>query len=372
MRAVHLHAKDDDVTQPAKDLAGGLRVGHVFLDTRRRRLVCLNETAREFHEQQVPLAPADLKIWPLQNARGQPVRRSELPLVIAWRSEKPAEAQFLLPRGDKPAWRIAWAATPLRDREGKLLGVVATVTCAGATDNPQRLAELAHDLRTPLQSLRLLCALIERMPHADAEMKNVMEAIRAVADRAVQIALELLDACRGPVGKIGAHEIPWFPLEPLLAGLAAEQTVAAQEKNLTLTRDFTAVQGWEIRCDRARLGRVLSNILVNAVRYTPRGRVNFAAGWQEKDGHRSLEISVADTGPGISDEEQESIFQPFERGRAGKRAGDSSGSGLGLAVVDRLVEELGLTLDVYSEYGRGSAFHLLVPGRMLRPADRKN
>ena len=55
----------------------------------------------------------------------------------------------------------------------------------------------------------------------------------------------------------------------------------------------------------------------------------------------------------------------FDRGQAGK-TGDSSGSGLGLAVVDRLVEELGLTLDVYSEFGRGSAFHLLVPAKMLR------
>ena len=79
-----------------------------------------------------------------------------------------------------------------------------------------------------------------------------------------------------------------------------------------------------------------------------------------------FDLGVVDTGPGISEEEQDSIFQPYERGRAGKKAGDSSGSGLGLAVVDRLVEELGLTLDVYSEYGRGSAFHLAVPGAMLR------
>src|SRR5207245_4828652 len=82
---------------------------------------------------------------------------------------------------------------------------------------------------------------------------------------------------------------------------------------------------------------------------------------------RALVLSVVDTGHGISTEEQESIFQPFERGRAGKE-GESGGSGLGLAIVDRLVEELGLELEVYSEYGHGSAFHLLFPGAFLRQA----
>jgi signal transduction histidine kinase len=74
---------------------------------------------------------------------------------------------------------------------------------------------------------------------------------------------------------------------------------------------------------------------------------------------------VIDTGAGISEEDQESIFQPFEQGKAGKES-DSGGSGLGLAVVDRLVSELGLTLEVFSEYGHGSTFELLLPMAILR------
>jgi signal transduction histidine kinase len=117
------------------------------------------------------------------------------------------------------------------------------------------------------------------------------------------------------------------------------------------------------------------------VRYTNTGQVDFTATWQNTPANpldpvslplgeaaapaRILVLSVVDTGTGISAEEQESIFQPFERGRAGKE-GDSGGSGLGLAIVDRLVEELGLSLEVYSEYGRGSAFHLSLPESLLR------
>jgi two-component system sensor histidine kinase EvgS len=147
--------------------------------------------------------------------------------------------------------------------------------------------------------------------------------------------------------------------------MAGEHTVAASNKGLSLVPILAASQGWEMHGDPGRLGRLLSNLLVNAIRYTTLGRVELATAWREQADKRFLVISVVDTGPGISTEDQESIFQPFERGRAGKE-GDSSGSGLGLAVVDRLVEELGLSLEVYSEYGEGTAFHLHIPQALLR------
>ena len=78
-----------------------------------------------------------------------------------------------------------------------------------------------------------------------------------------------------------------------------------------------------------------------------------------------LALGVIDSGPGISQEDQESIFQPFRRGKGGKES-DSSGSGVGLAVVDRLTEELELALEVFSEYGQGSTFELILPMKYLR------
>jgi signal transduction histidine kinase len=72
---------------------------------------------------------------------------------------------------------------------------------------------------------------------------------------------------------------------------------------------------------------------------------------------------VIDTGVGVRNDEGSSIFQPFQRGQAG---GMSGGSGVGLAVVDRLVHDLGLTLEVTSEPGRGSRFALVAPAAVLR------
>ena len=128
-----------------------------------------------------------------------------------------------------------------------------------------------------------------------------------------------------------------------------------------------ACQGWEVHTDGTRLGRLLANLLANAVHYTQSGGVELKASWRDDEGgkRQGLALVVSDTGPGISQEEQESIFEPFRRGKGGKES-DSSGSGVGLAVVDRLVEELELALEVFSEYGRGSAFELILPLRFLR------
>jgi signal transduction histidine kinase len=179
--------------------------------------------------------------------------------------------------------------------------------------------------------------------------------------------MDLLDCCRGPAPRARKASWQWFAIGPFLKGMADEQAVAARAKGLSLGADLAAAQGWEVHSDPVRLGRLLGNLLVNAVRYTPRGAIALRAGWRQESGQRVLEVSVTDTGPGIPRDEQESIFQAYERGRSG-RDSDSSGSGLGLAVVDRLVEELGLRVEVESITGRGSTFIVLVPAALLRLA----
>jgi signal transduction histidine kinase len=355
----------DKGVQPASAVPGpATRVGHVFLDPRRKSVRYMNGMARKLREEGVPLVPGDLAHCPLKTLDGKPVTSRDLPLMLSWRTEEIVEADFLLPRDNGVAWQLHWLATPLRSGSGRLVGVLGSFTCASPGPDYQKLAELAHDLRTPLQSLRLLCNLTGKLPASSPELPRTLEGIGTAADRAVQIALDLLECCRGP-GQRTKEEAVWFPLEPFLQALASEQSVAAEAKGLELATEFSVLRGCQMQTDRVRLGRVLSNLLVNAVRYTPMGRVEFSASWREAANGRSLALSVLDTGRGISQEEQESIFQPFERGKAGVES-DSGGSGLGLAVVDRLVYELGLELEVYSEYGRGSAFHLLVPGYMLR------
>jgi signal transduction histidine kinase len=296
-----------------------------------------------------------------------------MPLLRSWRENKSIETTFILSREPGPPMQLRWTASPVRSKSGKVAGILGTIIAGPLEPDWQVLAGLSHDLRTPLQSLGLLVELAENAQQDPVELSELLGRIRASAERAMGIAQDLLEWCRGPVPKGGrTGDRAWLALEPFLTSLAAEQQVAARNKSLALVANVAATHGWEANTDRVRLGRLLSNLLVNAIRYTTTGQVEFTASWRDdrntRNGStpgRKLALSIVDTGAGITLEEQESIFQPFERGRAGKDS-DSGGSGLGLAVVDRLVEELGLELEVYSEYGRGSAFHLLLPAASLR------
>lgn len=374
-----LHAQPGAKTFSNPD--GSLRVGHVYLETGSRQLRWLNDAARQLHAEGVPVAPADLDEHPLQTPEGRTIEPAELPLVKAWREGQAQEATFLLTRPGGRLEQVHWTASPLVGDGDAVVAVFGTFTVGPPEPNWQVLAGLAHDLRTPLQSMQLFMALLDN-DALSPEMREVSGMIRLAAERASAIARDLLEWCRSPAQSGRGPERTLFALEPFLKGLVDEHVLAAERKSLALVSRCEAVAGWEVYTDRVRLGRLLSNLLSNAVRYTQHGRIEFTAQWREVAPTRgeqdpfggaesvrkrkpSLLLSVVDTGVGIAAEEQESIFQPFERGRGASQEQESGGSGLGLAVVDRLVEELGLALEVYSVFGQGSAFDLVIPSRML-------
>jgi hypothetical protein len=349
---------------PATHPVSTHRIGHVYLDVQRRLLHCLNDHARALQRDGVPFTPADLARRPMLTPAGEPVTAAALPLLLSWREGRSVEATFVLPHEPGPFEQVVWNAAPLHNADHQVVGVVGSVACMAPEPDWQTLAGLAHDLRTPLQSLKMLLAILEDMS-ATGEMREVVERIRTSADRAQLIGLDMLEWCRAPVQRGRRAQPTWFPLEPFLRNLANEQAVAARAKGLALVGNLEVARGWDAHSEPIRLGRLVANLLANAVRYTSSGQVELTASWQEEEGSRSLVLAIVDSGSGLSAEDQESIFQPFARGSAGKES-DSGGSGVGLSVVDRLVEELGLTLEVYSEYGHGSAFHLLLPDSMLR------
>jgi signal transduction histidine kinase len=354
-----------------------IRVGHVYFDTRRRSITCLNETARQLRHEGVPLDGGDLAASALRTLDGEAVQAGELPLLRAWRERQPCEGSFLLLGGDGVARHLTWNASPLGDAQGKVHGVLASIIVSPFEPDWQHLAGLAHDLRTPLQALRLLIPLLEKMPLL-TEARALVERIQVCVERTLSISLDLLEWTRGPTSGGRRAQRLWFALMPFLTALADEHAVHAQNKGIGWRIDVRAAEGLEVQADRVRLGRLLSNLLSNAIRYTPRGEVGLRVGWRgdpltqpsppsrgEGRVRGILVLSVEDTGSGISPEDQESIFQPFERGKAARES-DADGSGMGLAVVDRLIEELGLTMEVFSEYGSGSRFEVLLPAENIR------
>jgi two-component sensor histidine kinase len=345
-------------------LVAQARVGHFYLNVAEQKLYCLNETAQAFIREGVPLTSHDLAARPLFTPEGEPVAGADLPLGRCRREGTPQEATFLMPRPGRPPETLTWSVVPLRGGNGSTMGVTATLVITPPEPDWEEMAGLAHDLRTPLQSVRFLIPVLETMPLLPAAAK-ALEHLRGAADRALAIARDLLEWCKAPAQGAPRGQRDWLALEPLLEGLAAEHASAAQRKGITLEVDLSALHGVEAHTEGTRLGRLVGNLLNNAVHYTHTGHVRLQASWRDEPaGKRTLALSVEDTGVGIA-ADKDSIFQPFQRGKAGSLS-DSGGSGLGLAVVDRLIQDLGLTLEVFSEEGQGSRFELLLPAVMLR------
>jgi len=174
----------------------------------------------------------------------------------------------------------------------------------------------------------------------------------------------LLDISRLDAGTLQATPRA-FPLDRLFAQLAAEYSDAAAQKRLRLRVRPTAAV---VVSDELLLHRILTNLMANAIRYTPNGSVLLAC----RRRGESLQIEVRDSGIGIATDKHRDIFLEFYQ--IGDAAGDRMmGLGLGLAIVSRLARLLGSRVDVRSAPGRGSVFSLLVPrakpGAMVQQVD---
>lgn len=219
------------------------------------------------------------------------------------------------------------------------------------------LAAASHDLHQPLAAARLflgaLAAEVDRGRPLEL-VRRVESALETVSD----LIEDVMDISRLDTG--GWAVTPsTFPAGPLLMQLGDEFAPQAAACDLALS---VVPSGVHLHTDRTLLQRALSNLISNAIRYTPTGRVLIGCR-RRRD---RLAIEVWDTGVGIPDSVLPLIFEEFRQLGPPPRVNDK-GFGLGLAIVDRIVRLLDLKIEVRSQVGKGSRFALLVP--LGDPAD---
>ena len=213
------------------------------------------------------------------------------------------------------------------------------------------LAAVSHDLLQPLNAARLFTsALLERRePVANAQLvRNVSNSLQDVEN----LLGTLVDISKLDAGVIKADVAP-FALCELLDNLAAEYRQVARSEGLELRFIPCSVL---VRSDIQLLARILRNLLSNALRYTPNGRVLLGC---RRHGNR-VSIEVWDSGIGIAQDRLEEIFQEFKRGDV-QRPDQDRGLGLGLAIVEKIAGILGHRIQVRSWPGKGSVFAIEVP-----------
>ena len=212
------------------------------------------------------------------------------------------------------------------------------------------LASASHDLLQPLNAARLFTSALQNKVITE-EARELASHLDSALGAAEEIISTLLDISKLDAGAL-EPDITTFPINDMLRHLATEFSAIAADQQLSLK--VVPSSGW-VTSDAKLLRRAVQNLLSNAIRYTNSGG-RVLLGCRRLKGY--LRIEVWDTGPGIPDDQLESIFEEFRRLRPGR---DKKGLGLGLAIVDRISSTLGHPVNVTSRVGRGSTFTITVP-----------
>ena len=216
------------------------------------------------------------------------------------------------------------------------------------------LAAASHDLRQPLQTLKLLQAALE--PHLPSgEPRNLIAAIGQSLDTMTSILSSLLDVNRLELGNL-RPSVSEFSVNEIFEALAGDFAAPVQERGLRLSIVRSELI---IRTDRRMLAEMIRNLLSNAIRYTDRGRILLGC----RRAGDNVRIEVWDSGVGITGDELPHIFREYYQGTDSAERG---GFGLGLAIVKRLGEILDHRIEVRSIPGKGTRFFIAVPrGRAM-------
>jgi two-component system, NtrC family, sensor histidine kinase KinB len=256
--------------------------------------------------------------------------------------------RFLLPR-----------AVPMLDSAGGMIGVTVTlvdVTRLHAADEAKSnlVSTVSHELRTPLTAIRMALGLLARESFAP-KTAGLMKAAREESDRLYRIVENLLSISRIESGRAQFQLRPMSPTE-IIAQAVDPMRAALADKNIRLEVECAGGLP-KVLADPAAIGSALTNLLSNALKFTPSGgQVRVAAAALGE----SVVFTVADTGPGIPDQYAQRVFDKFFRvpGKDGP-----SGAGLGLAIAKEVVEAHGGVIELCTGDGSRSTFRFTLPAQ---------
>jgi len=221
-------------------------------------------------------------------------------------------------------------------------------------------ANVSHEIRTPLTVLAGFIETMTNLTLTEVERVRVLELMTQQTRRMQTLVSDLLTLAQLEGSPRPAAD-RWVALAPLLAQVEADARVLSGGRHALTVAQAPAVQ---LAGSQTELHSAVSNLVSNAVRYTPPGGC-IDVGWQLlPDG--SGELSVSDTGVGIAREHIPRLTERFYR-VDGSRSRDTGGTGLGLSIVKHVVQRHGAELDIHSEPGKGSRFRLVFPAARVRP-----
>lgn len=269
-------------------------------------------------------------------------------------------------RKDRSKIWLCVNARAVRDATGAILyyeGTVEDITQRKRVEEVERankaksefLSRVSHELRTPLNAIIGFGQLLERQNPTETQRTRIHHILNA-GKHLLGLINEVLDISRIESGRMQLSLEPVCAADALTEALDLMRPLAA-ERSIQLSTPASFDNSVFVLADRQRLKQVLLNLLTNAVKYTPvSGTVSVS---HNANGDENVRIVVHDTGPGIPNGKLERLFTPFER--LGAEQSTVEGTGLGLALSQRLMQAMGGAIGVESTAGKGSIFWLELP-----------
>lgn len=224
------------------------------------------------------------------------------------------------------------------------------------------LLTITHDIKAPAASIAgfidLLAEYVDR-PKAIGYLKS----IGGSAQHLLQLVSALLDYHQLESGKVEIHEESFSPAT-LIRECVGGMQPQALEKGLLLESNINVADSMVCRSDAFRIKQIVNNLVGNAIKYTDEGKVTVSTAYMSG----RLSIGVADTGCGMTPEEQQRVFNAFTRLPGAQR---KEGVGLGLSIAREIVERLGGSINLVSRKGEGSKFTVVIPMEMANGNDDK-
>jgi len=233
------------------------------------------------------------------------------------------------------------------------------------------LANMSHEIRTPMNAIVGLCHLTSRTELTDKQ-HDYMDKIQLSAQSLLSIINDILDFSKIEAGKLKIESVD-FDLEDVLKNLAALTSIRAVEKGLEIIFEETKEVPTQLIGDPFRLGQILLNLVSNAIKFTEEGEVlvRITEMPQEQEGNRIwLQFEVQDSGIGIDEAKQRSLFSPFTQAD-GSTTRKYGGTGLGLSISRQLVDLMGGEIGLSSTQGSGSRFFFKLPSLSAMESERE-
>jgi PAS domain S-box-containing protein len=356
-----------------------VQAGIVACDAR-GTLTLFNRAARELHA--LPQQPIPAAQWSehydlyLPDGRTR-MRTADVPLYRALQDEDVRDVEMMIIPEDGPARTVLVSGRPLLGRDGGKTGAVVVMhditqrkqaqecleqakeTAESATRaKSEFLANMSHEIRTPMTAILGYTDILAGSVDG-AEQQEAIQTIQRNSNHLLSLINDILDLSKIEVGKLQVEHLPISPLA-ILGDVVSLMRVRAEAKGLPLQLEYFGPVPQTIQIDPTRLRQILVNLVGNAIKFTEIGEVKIAVRLVDRHtAEPKLQCDVIDTGVGISPQQLERLFRPFQQADTSTTR-KFGGTGLGLAISKRLAALLGGDITASSVLDKGSIFTLTI------------